>query len=76
MKFKVESPSKSNRVTKKRGLSTEKEEDKNEKQDVEMKEQNAPTVLTGAYTSYKTVAGLLTSNRFRRCHSCWRSVRP
>ena len=76
MKFKVKSPSKSNCITKKRGLSTKKEEDKNENRDVEMKEQSAPTVPTGAYTSYKMVAGLLMSNRFRRCHSCWRSVQP
>lgn len=77
IEFKVKSPLKSNHITKKRGLSTEKEEDKNEKQDVEMKEQGAPIVLTGAYMSYMMeVAGLLMSSQLRRCHSCWHSVWP
>ena len=74
--FKFESPSKSNRIIKKRGISTEKEDNKIKKQDVDMGEKSAPIVPTGAYASYTMFAGLLTSSRFRRCHSRWRSVRP
>ena len=72
--FKFESPSKSNRIIKKRGISTEKEDDKIKKQDVDMGEQGPPNVPTGAHASYMMFASFLTSSQFRRCQSCWHSV--
>ena len=72
--FKVELPSKSNCIIKKRGLSIENENDKTEKQDVDMGEQGPPNVPTGAHASYMMFASFLTSSQFRRCQSCWHSV--